>query len=118
MVVWVKRGATLFPSVPDGFAKIRWSARNWAASSVVERLVYTEDVGSSTLSPPTIFSSLRQSRGCLRQVALGAFVGIDTLGRALGFIAKQPLNLAHVEIVVCEQDAEAWRSTCGEIRRP
>ncbi len=26
-----------------------------AVSSVVERLVYTEDVGSSTLSPPTIF---------------------------------------------------------------
>ena len=25
-----------------------------AVSSVVERLVYTEDVGSSTLSPPTI----------------------------------------------------------------
>jgi hypothetical protein len=26
-----------------------------AISSVVERLVYTEDVGSSTLSSPTIF---------------------------------------------------------------
>jgi hypothetical protein len=28
-----------------------------AVSSVVERFVYTEDVGSSTLSPPTILST-------------------------------------------------------------
>jgi DNA-binding protein HU-beta len=34
-----------------------------AVSSVVERLVYTEDVGSSTLSPPTIFVSRCAPRG-------------------------------------------------------
>ena len=32
-----------------------------AVSSVVERLVYTEDVGSSTLSPPTISLNSREN---------------------------------------------------------
>ena len=42
-------------TVGIGFDSLHADHSYWVISSVAERLVYTEDVGSSTLSSPTIF---------------------------------------------------------------
>ena len=55
LVVRQYGGSLRFPSVPCVARIFPCWARHRAFSSVVERFVYTEDVGSSTLSTPTSF---------------------------------------------------------------
>jgi hypothetical protein len=46
-----------------------------AVSSAVERFVYTEDVGSSILSPPTIVSEMKRT-GAAAAAGMRAFPGL------------------------------------------
>ena len=56
-----------------------------AVSSVVERLVYTEDVGSSTLSPPTIVRILSEASALANRA-----------GGRIEAATKHPVEVRHV----------------------
>lgn len=71
----------------------------WAVSSAVERLVYTERVGSSILSPPTIFFDIMK-------FFLLIFVGIFIASCGVKSAPEHPKGSAYPRTYPAETESQ------------